>query len=659
MKECKLKVKENIDIASVPPPLPQFISVDSTKKRRRPDLHLKRKLSTAPAGDDCATPGLEVPKRRSLPSLNSNTEAPGSPVPSDICSVASANSSNTSSTCTGTATSIPGEARTALTGTLALTASDKTITVQTQVLQGGCLPGDTIPVKISIDHKNPVKNMQGVIITVYRFARIDTHPPIPLGPSNGNPEGKPEDLYPKSLTGLSGLSLSSKGCSRTFRQEVAQTITPLIVDRQSLTAVIKTSVHIPDHIFPSIDGVPGSMISFRYFVEVVVDLRRKVAQDRILDRFNMVDSPQHGYGDAKINIVDGKDGITFSTTPGFNFLITDQLKRQKLVYYTNTEIVVGTRDSARLKGKQKANGTYVNPDDRSTVPDSASTNDIDAAANGQSRAPPYQDSEYYNRAELQARESLKAESRDQPSSQIPTCPPQVAEEPLSEKDRIRRAEETLLPSAPPEGDQSPTSLEQAPLADFPYNEEDLAPAHSLHVAAPAYEGPSSSTQLLAQRDEHESGLASTPPLMGHAIDRQETATLSVRSNAESTDMSAGTVNSMPHITPSAPVFPESIANSPEIVDSSGLPLHKIGSDPLSTYGPSIRSSGRDTEEVQHQRLPNLDRSLRNAEDSQDAEASTAPTVADSSAPNPSELNTSNPDRTNDETNNDVLPAYQR
>ena len=501
--------------------------------------------------------------------------------------------------------------------------------------------------------------MQGVIITVYRFARIDTHPPIPLGPSNGNSEGKPEDLYTKSLTGLSGLSLSSKGCSRTFRQEVAQTITPLIVDRQSLTAVIKTSVQIPDHIFPSIDGVPGSMISFRYFVEVVVDLRRKVGQDRILDRFNMVDGPQHGYGDAKVNMVDGKDGITFSTTPGFNFLITDQLKRQKFVIYTNTEIVVGTRDSARLKGKQKANGTNVNPDDRSTVRNSAPTNDIDTTLDGQSRAPPYQDSEQYNGADLQARESLKSEWRDQPSAQVPIPPPQAAEEPSSEKARIRRAEETLLPSAPPESDQSPMTPGQAPLAHFPYNEEDLAPAHILHVAAPAYEGPSERPQQLAQRDEPESGLALTSALMGHATDRQDTATFPARSNAEPTNLSAGTSNSVSHTTPSAPTFDENSANSPVFVDSSGLPPHVIDSDPSFTYEPSVHFSEPDTQEVQHQQLPKLARSLFDADDSQDAETSTAPTVAGASAPNPSELNTSIPDRFNDETNNDGLPAYQR
>ena len=501
--------------------------------------------------------------------------------------------------------------------------------------------------------------MQGVIITVYRFARIDTHPPIPLGPANGDQEGKPEDLYPKSLTGLSGLSLSSKGCSRTFRQEVAQTITPLIVDKQSLTAVIKTSVQIPEHIFPSIDGVPGSMISFRYFVEVVVDLRRKVAQDRILDRFNMVDGPQHGYGDAKVNMVDGKDGITFSTTPGFNFLITDQVKRQKSVVYTNTEIVVGTRDSARLKGKQKGNGTNASPADRSTVRNPTSPNDINTSLDGQSRAPPYQDSEQYNGADMQTRESLKADWRDQPSTQVPIPPPQVAEEPLSEKARIRRAEETLLPSAPPESDQSPTIPGQAPLAQFPYNEDDLAPGHTLHIAAPAYEGPSSHTQHVAQRDEQGSGLAPTSALLGHATDRHDTATFPVRSDAEHTDMSASTTDSVPYISPSAPISPENSANSPVVVDFSGLSLHVIDSHPSFPYEPSIKSSGPDAEEVQHQRLAELGRSLRDADDSQDPDTSTAPTVPGASAPNPSEPNTSSPDRTDDETNHDGLPAYQR
>src|ERR1700712_3474818 len=129
-----------------------------------------------------------------------------------------------------------------------------------------------VPIRVSVTHTKA--DSRGLVIaTLYRLARIDMHPPLPLPSRSG--KGKKmeyEDVYPKSRTGLGGLYFSAASPNSAFRKDLAQTSTVLILNPSTMTAHITTSLKIPDTSFPSISNVPGGMISFTYHIEVVVDL---------------------------------------------------------------------------------------------------------------------------------------------------------------------------------------------------------------------------------------------------------------------------------------------------------------------------------------------------------------------------------------------------
>ena len=541
--------------------MPQSISLE-TVARRRPVVQMKKKVSALPSGKDnsVAEEGEAIDSTSSEPS--SAVEVPNSPAPSEISSTSIVSSSN-SNTHYRNASQVAQEARSYTGSSLSSPGPDRTITAQTEILQGGCLPGDVLPIKVSIDHTKRMKSMQGVIITFYRLARIDTHPAIPLGPSSRR---KYEDLYPKSRTGLGGLSLSSAGSSRTFRQDLAQNITPLMVDPQTLTAIIKTSVQIPDHIFPTINGVPGSMISFRYFIEIVVDLRGKLGQDRLLPKFSMTDTPQHAYGDAKVSMVDGRDGVTFSTTPGFNFLITDQIRRQKGIIHTKTEVIIGTTDSSRSKAKQKKSSSIA-ATERHMVNSALNIN-------SQTSSLPTGDGTAHGEMHLHNQNNTEESATLRTATPLPDR----SEEPLDEKAQIRRAEQTLLPSSPPQDPRS--SLSASPPASAPliYDEEDLDHRYQMYAPAPAYDGLSSTripfdydnastlsplqTSTLVRRRTASPEDAPSEPPANASDDKQELERLRLQTLASSpndyAEAEAAIQTSVPHqlqqILPSAPVL---------------------------------------------------------------------------------------------------------
>ena len=408
-------------------------------------------------------------------------EPPRSPAPSEISS-ASVTSSTTSSNQTSSGimpmNTVNGSSEHA---NGILTASN-IISATTELLQGGCLAGDILPLRISVKHTKAIKSMQGIIVTLYRQGRIDTHPALPLGPQRKGEKKEYEDYYPKSRTGLGGLSLSSAGSSRTFRQDLAQIMPPLIVDPQSLTAVINTSIQAPLDLFPTIKCVPGTMVGFKYFVEVVIDLRGKLGgQDRIRSHLSMTSALQHGYGDPKLSRIDGADGVSFSSAPGFNYLITDQLRRMKGVVYTQTEVVVGTQDSVQRRGKARKTRQTVEEDTLFRSPDILGTEQHDTL-----------DQEHReSRTGTHGNDQHSLYSIDYPQRDL--IPPPEIEEELDEKARLRIAEENLLPSAPPQDDEPSSSLAPMPSAPPATDEDDFIRRYGLRAPAPAYDGPPASS----------------------------------------------------------------------------------------------------------------------------------------------------------------------
>ena len=332
--------------------------------------------------------------------------------------------------------------------------------------------------RISIKHNKAIKSTpgKGIIVTLYRQGCIDTHPAIPVGPGHKGEKRRFEDYYPKSRTGLGGLSLSSAGSSRSFRQDLAQIMMPIIIDPHSLNAVINTSIEVPAQVFPTITGVPGKMVSFRYFVEIVIDLRGKLSgQDRIRPHLSITSGPEYGYSDPTISRREDVDGVNYHSAPASSFRITDGLRRTKGIISTKSEITIGTRDSARKRIKQFEERLRQLAD---------KSNEAEL---GREEEVGILNSSAEHRLHTSGEQAINGNNVPQ-TADMPLPEP---EEELDEKTRLRRAEERLLPSAPPSDDHHhPLATTSMPSAPPAIDEEDFVQRYGLGAPAPAYEGPS-------------------------------------------------------------------------------------------------------------------------------------------------------------------------
>lgn len=231
-----------------------------------------------------------------------------------------------------------------------------------------------------------------------------------------------------------------------FRKDLSQTFAPLVVDPATLTAVVKTSIRIPENAFPTITRVPGSMINFRYYVEVVADLRGKLTSpERFLPRFNMVSGGRKYSPSGQIlNPTDAGANSVSSNWAG-NILDTDQIRREKGVIAVAFEVVVGTHDSDR--GQQAEPGGELTQE----------TGDWPEPTNADAEYGPYGPEAPEYGPDEQWPDEPPYESLEM------VAPPEV-EEPVDEKTQMRRAEETLLPSQPPEPGPSGEGDIEAPTA---------------------------------------------------------------------------------------------------------------------------------------------------------------------------------------------------
>jgi hypothetical protein len=391
-----------------------------------------------------------------------------------------------------------------------------------------------------------VQSLYGVIITLYRQARVDMHPAIPLGPTEKGQEGKFEDYYPKSITGLGGLSLSGAGSSHVFRKDLSQVMLPLVVNPGSLTAEVNGKVKIPDDVFPTISNVPGAMIGFRYYVEVLVDIQGRLAsQDRNLANWGGLASTG-----GNTNTSTGTDGEQSTAGLGGSAIVdTARLRRDKGVISSTFEIIVGTIDSERQKGKRKAespaarskSATQIVPTQQpppqlppqpyaaTTLPAAAMDNvqpNGDAWYEDRTAYGQYEPEYGYGNSQWHGYDAPPTSWHDfeqnggggagttnfamQVPSYVNNEPPVPMprtddESGLSEKERMRRAEARLLPSQAPGMDVPPDGFPAS--APFLPDEQEAGPAGQYVPTAPY------------MPEEHETGHAgdedaSAPPLPG-------------------------------------------------------------------------------------------------------------------------------------------------
>ncbi|KAL8764317.1 MAG: hypothetical protein Q9184_000022 [Pyrenodesmia sp. 2 TL-2023] len=482
-----IAVKETIDVANLPDPKLQVIPLGSIHRKPR---RTKTTVASQNSGSSNAE-RIQQPPTPAVPSPAisvASDELRQSPSVSDVSCVSTVSSArnecnsgtepaprNTGGNMDGHSTTSSGEVAIAPTATV-------------EMLQSGCLPGDTVSAKVTVNLDTHYMNPHGITLTLYRECHIDMHPAIPLGSWQDGSKRQYEDYYPKSRTGLGGLSLSSGGSSRVFRQDISQQSTALYVDGRTLTASVKASTHVPDGVFPTISTVPGKMIDFKYYVETIIDLRGKSAiQEHILPRLSMVNPASSlSPGEASLDPRGTSDGEKLPMNSGLAFLDTSQLRREKGVVTHISEVVVGTRDSRRSRLKKVEQSQDYGEVEMDGLQDHMSTMYDDLHRVGPDTAHFTQhDTRDSDHSHLD--HNLETDfTRFAPVHDVPA--PDI-EEDVDEKTRLRRAEERLLPSAPPQDEElcsagHPPAQPSAPAAfDESYFGRDL---NEPGPSAPAY-----------------------------------------------------------------------------------------------------------------------------------------------------------------------------
>ncbi|RYO74823.1 hypothetical protein DL764_010706 [Monosporascus ibericus] len=521
--ETKVSLVEKLDIGLLAPPREQKVTMQTMRRRpKRKKTATSMKSAPVARTHSLSTESPEPVSDRDHVRIRTNespnwghagpdeatTPEPGaaptsrSPMNSDIQSEFSGESaiSNNSGSNSGRGAEGSGES---VTGSRKSGTDGREITATVELLKGGCLPGDTIPVKIRVEHNRRMKSMHGIIVTFYRQGRVDYAPPAHLFSNLSREDAaklEREEYYPRSRTGLGGLSLSSAGSCSVFRKDLSQTVAPLIIDPATLTANITTSVRVPEDVFPSIKGVPGGLITFKYHVEVVIDLGGKLAgqsSGTSPHPTRMASMTLHGVNSTSpVSPYEGKNVGNWNPT----IVDTDYLRREKGVISVTFEAIVGTTDSSRSRGKQVARPVLMlQPTSPQNTPGERDElgytwqDEQESGWSGHPGAARYHESpqSYYPPA-LSPQTSYYDFQGHEPSALIYIPPPEIRDQMgLSEKERVRQAEQRLLPSQPmqqpPEPEAGP-SQPSAPSQEF-HAPRLEAPHGSLPAAALAGQSP--------------------------------------------------------------------------------------------------------------------------------------------------------------------------
>jgi arrestin-related trafficking adapter 9 len=389
----------------------------------------------------------------------SQIQPPQSPVPSEHTTV-SRNSTSTNSfqVVNHTDSAYAPSRKDSEAQSSTTSASSQTITATTELEKQGALPGDTIPIRVSVIHNKP--NVRGLVIaTLYRQGRIDLHPAIPLVSRGRTRRAECEDIYPRSKSGLGGLHFSHGSASSVFRKDLSQSTAMMIVNPQTMTADVKTSIKLPDNAFPTMSNVPGGMITFKYYVEVVIDLCGKLGETRFLPRLTSMEP----------SFTDGAENINQSNSDwANNILDTLQLRRTKSVVDFTFAVIVGTKDSGRIPNSRaredntmhEGSGTEYHPDEMGYLGDE---DYYDASVN--------YDGDWDGSNEYEDFGQALAHDQNQNEPSVQVMPPPPPEEPVDEKERLKRQEALLLPSQPPE-EGGPSRAAEASAPSAPYIPQD-------------------------------------------------------------------------------------------------------------------------------------------------------------------------------------------
>ncbi|KAM3512362.1 hypothetical protein MY11210_004001 [Beauveria gryllotalpidicola] len=478
---------------------------------------------------------------------------------------------------------------------------NKTITATIELLKGGCLAGDMVSIRVSVQHIKRLKSLTGVIVTLFRQSKIDSAPAASLFSGN-DLEAIGDDGYPRSRTGLAGLSLSSTSSTSMFRKDLDQNTAPLIIDPSSLHASVTCSLKLPDDAFPTIRGVPGAMVSFRYHIEVIVDLGGKLSGQ-------MLQGGQQSTTRLGQYMTSGQDSA-YGPRVATNIIDTTPLRRQKGVVSVSMETVVGTVDSSRRRKPLRISPRHPTTcvpesDEDDTVHGEMNERPALTASPATYTTPPPGDRHYASQPPLphssransspagpsqpdyHAHSHLNGYSREAAPAYIPQ--PQLPDSrTMSEKERIQQAETRLLPSQPPAAGPSSAGAggggggdniydaQEAPLRQPPPSAGPCASTEDGSAAGPSAPSEEDLNGTAAYPAEDKQELerqrliieASAPPEFPEDMERPSDASAPTEADAE----------------PSAPMLDE---------DEEELAGYGVGAGSSSSAGPS-GSSGQGT-----------------------------------------------------------------
>jgi hypothetical protein len=477
----KVTLVERLDIGHVPTPRPRTIFLEPISKRSR-----NRRKSAALDKASSAAAAAATAAAAASSDVNDYTSEAGSVDPSvvtedsgrdravDVRTFDQSDIRSEFSGESGRSVSTSGFSRAELAQVASAkqqVVDDKTITATIELVRGGCLPGDTVTVRVNVHHIKRVKSMNGVIVTLFRQGKIDSSPSSALFTDKMTKEERKrfekQDAFPRSRTGLGGLSLSSSGSTSVFRKDLDQGTAPLITHPTTLGAAVTVSVKLPDDSFPTIRNVPGEMVSFKYQVEVIVDLG-----GRLSNKFQG--------GQSRVGQVNNSGFETNKNTYTSRSSIADTapLRREKGVISVTMETIVGSSDSSRTRAARASQSsralriTAQSDDDEAYHTEHSQPDDSHWGTpyvNGQSA------NHYFTQHHTANQRYYGPPSAPHPSQQQPPTPggpsqpypypangdiheatpeyippPEVIDERnMTDKERIRQAETRLLPSQPP------------------------------------------------------------------------------------------------------------------------------------------------------------------------------------------------------------------
>lgn len=450
-KMSKVNFQDRIDIESMYKSKSCYVTMEPVTKRGK--VVQVKTASLAGAQDQIPqTPSVEP-----SPVSQDSTSAPIAPRPMNGGPQSPAPSEETAATAitrsTRSLTTADQEADPSASSPRSSVTSNSNHTIHTTVelSRYGALPGDSIPLRVAVSHAKPARGI--VIATLYRTGHVDMYPALPLAARGKKNKAEFEDVYPKSKTGLGGLYFTNSAPNMTFRKDLTQTSTMMIVNPETLTADIRFSIRVPHDTFPSITNIPKQMIHFQYFVEIIVDVTGKMNETPLLPSLTTI-------GPAFTSAAQA--GMQLTADWANNVLDTAPMRRTRAVAVFDLPLVVGTTDSRRGEQRQsdKARADVV------ASYDGGDGLEYEASGHAEywhAEVPGVQPGHHNGQSHLgnqlcydehghpvYDRHDHYYESGNQASFGAPRYmpPPEVEEHP-DDKTRLRREAELLLPSAPP------------------------------------------------------------------------------------------------------------------------------------------------------------------------------------------------------------------